>query len=130
MPTLVDASQPIVVDFLEGIYIAEDRDIVWTIYQPGTTMAQIRAGTATVENITGRTYRLTVKHRDEDATNLLVINMGADLVLTTPASGVLTAHLRSAANSALGAGRFRYKLERIDSGAWGRGAGGWLVIHP
>lgn len=107
------------IDKIDGWMTGEDKSLVYTIYVAGTTRAQIDAGTATPQDISGWTlsFKLKARLEDPDASALISKITGAGITLTTPASGVATVALTDTDTDTLGEGKTYYhELKRTGDG--------------
>lgn len=131
MPASPAPSAPPEIHILTGLYQGEDRDLVFTVYQPGTTMAQIAAGTAVIQNVAGMNFEFAVKRRDSDSAQLISVVNGAQVLLASPTTlGTVTVRLLNANLSAALVGRNRYAFRRTDAGARSICALGDFVVAP
>jgi hypothetical protein len=80
------------IDKADGWMTGEDKNLVFTIYTTGTTRAQIDAGGATPQNVTGWTLSYLLKRSigDADSDALISKTTSSGIALTTPASGIIT----------------------------------------
>ena len=97
-------------------FIGEDKDLVFTIYQAGSTQAQIDAGTALKQDITGWTLEWALKGEDRDTAALLTKTTTTGIALTTPSQGVATVSIADTDTTSLNPGRYRYALKRTNDG--------------
>lgn len=123
-------SGPIVVNFTEGFHQGDDRDLILSVYEPGTTQAQITAGTASlVADTSGMNFEFAIKERDDDTVQLVSIENGTYLAVADPAAGKIRVKLRNTHTAAL-AGRYRWACRRTDAGYRSVGGKGDIVFHP
>lgn len=83
------------IDRTRGYFTNEDKAILFTIYQPGTTLAQVRAATATPQNVSGWELSWILKRceTDDDTEALIVAETGGAVVITDGANGEITVTL-------------------------------------
>lgn len=74
---------------------------------------QVIAGTTTGEDITGRTYVLTVRNRAGDTATVLT----KTATITSPTTGDYQFALTHAETVALAAGPYAYDIQRTDAGS-------------
>ncbi|MEW6473014.1 MAG: hypothetical protein AB1679_12155 [Actinomycetota bacterium] len=90
----------------DDLFLREDKDLVFTV----TT------STGGTQDVTGWTLVWKLERAGSTA-DVLTKSTGAGLVLTTPASGVITVTLNSTDTAALAAGStYRHALRRTDAG--------------
>ena len=102
----------------DEFYVGEHKPLTFTVYGPDATDAQIAAGTATPQDISGwaLSWRLKRSVDDPDTRTIATKTTGAGIVLTTPASGLCTVTVTAADTLRLPAGQYVHELKRTDSG--------------
>lgn len=112
---------------ISDYFTGEDKTVTFTVYlrPSGLTdaefAAQIEAGTATVQNITGWNLSWMVKKKatEADSRALIVKTTSSGIALTTPGSGVCTVTLTDDdINGVIGSEQeYIHELKRTDSGS-------------
>lgn len=103
----------------DGWFTNEDKSLVFTVYQTGTTHAQIDAGVASPQNVTGwsLSYMLKDSPADADSAARITKTTASGIALTTPASGIVTVSISDTDTESLVADALYYQeLKRTDSG--------------
>lgn len=107
------------IDKVDGWMTGEDKNLVFTIYQTGTTRAAIEAGTASAQNVTGWTLSYMLKRNitDIDSEALITKTTTSGIALTTPASGIVTVTITDTDTENLAEGDVYYQeLKRTGDG--------------
>lgn len=91
-------------------FTGEDKQLSLTVYQGATT---------TPQEITGWAISFMIKRdaRDADASAKVTKTVGSGIVLTTPASGLMTITVTDTDTSLLKAGNYAYEVKRTDDGS-------------
>lgn len=91
-------------------FLGEDKALVFTIYQSGsTTVPQDLTGFAL-------SYRVKRKLSDADVDAVVTKTTPAGIALTTPASGICTVTIADTDTDGLDEGLYQHELKRTDSG--------------
>ncbi len=104
----------------ENISVDALQDLVLndTLYPNGTADTAIDHGSATPDNITGRSYEMVIHALLGDGTSLLTFTTGGGgMTIPTGTDGLLVTTISAAALATLGVGDFEYFVRRTDSGA-------------
>lgn len=117
------------IDLNDYWFCGEDKTLTLTIYQPGTTLAQIAAGTAVVQNLTGWTIDWVMREEDT-STGAAVLTKTA--TISTPANGIAIVAIADTDTDALTPRKYRQAWKRTNEGNEGILAIGdaWLRQAP
>lgn len=103
----------------DDVFIGTDVDFDVIVYDPDATNADIAAGTATTQNITGWALSWMVKRTALDADEAAVVTKatgGSGIVITNGATGEATITLADTDTDAVSSGPYVHELKRTDPG--------------
>lgn len=112
----------------DGVYTGTDTHLNFTIYIPGTTEAQITAGTATKQNITGYTFAFELRY-NRDSAPALTKTSGAGIAITNAANGALSITIDRADWAAFDGGSYWHQLARTNTGNYTVETDGSFVLQ-
>jgi hypothetical protein len=105
---------PITID--AGWFVGEDKTFTFTIYVPGTTQAQIDAGTAVAQNMTGWTLVWNVRLTRYAGGNPLLSKVPQLLPQSGATLGQCTVAVARSDTVAMKAGTYSHALARTNAG--------------
>lgn len=122
---MTDAA-PIITNFKEGFHTGDDKDILFTVYQPGTTQKMIDEATASRQDTSGYTFEFALE--DADGVQVISITDGVYLVHSNDAQGEITVKLRNGVHGTEDlAGRYRWAMRRTNAASRSVGGVGEMI---
>lgn len=103
------------IEAVHGWFTGSDISLVFTIYQNGTTRAQIEAGVASAQDITNWQLDFMLKQNlEDDDLQALIHKVTSDggILMTSPGTGICTVGISAANTENLTDGLYYYALKR------------------
>ncbi len=95
-------------------FIGEDKTLAFTVYDPTATEAEIKAGTATPQDITGWTMEFVVRRDPQSVTVTFTKTTDDDVVIIDGTLGQADVYVRAADTANLTESTSYYTLRRVD----------------